>query len=138
MNFPTTTGSFIIDWLTTRRFPHNAVVPKKWLLLKFPKFETCVIKNHGLRKFSFYTFLPVYSFDANMNISIIHDHLCYWRSNFAFPQTLHIQVFHYLLIRIFSILLHTFFNFHHIITISLIQFIICVLHYHRTWYDIIH
>lgn len=100
--FPDSIGSIIIDWLTTRRFPHNAVCPKKWLLLKFPKFETCVLKNHSLRKFSLYPFLPVYKFDANMNISIIHHHLTYWRQNFAFPPVLYIQVLFFLFNLFFS------------------------------------
>ena len=93
--FPEEFGSIIIDWLTTKRFPHNAVTPKKWLMLKFHKFETCVVKNHSLRKFSLYPFLPVYNFDANMNISIIHHHLTYWRNNFVFPPVIYIQVFLY-------------------------------------------
>lgn len=96
INFPSTTGSIIIDWLTSKRMPHNAVSPKKWLLLKFPKFESCVIKNHGLRKFAVFPFLPVYSFDA-MNISILYHHLSNWRSNFEFPEKLFIQVIFFII-----------------------------------------
>jgi hypothetical protein len=90
-SFPHTYGSIIIDWATPHKFPHNATSVKSWLLLKNIKFDLCGIINHGLREKFFYPFLPLYKYTCDVNISLIHHQLTYWKKKHSLPPILNVQ-----------------------------------------------
>jgi hypothetical protein len=52
----------------------------------------------------FLPFLPVYNFDADINISILYHHIAEWRRDVALPPILNIQVSYDIIIFLLGVL----------------------------------
>ena len=90
--YPEDVGSILLDFCSHKSFPHFSTYVKDLGMLQRLYFDLCGVINPGLRTEEFYPFLPVYSFTADINISILYHHIKKWRSNYRLPKRFYIQV----------------------------------------------
>jgi hypothetical protein len=85
-------GSIIIDFFTKKYLPHNCTSVKEWLRFERMNVDLCGIINHGTGEQHFFPFMPHFSFTSDVNVSILHHMISYWREKNVLPHILHVQV----------------------------------------------